>query len=336
MMERPHARGQQTHSVEVQEVYKRVLAGGFVHSRYLEVKTGDRIHLLEKGAGPPLVLIHGTGINAGFFLPLLNALEGIRVIAPDRPGQGLSDPIDFGRNRYFETAVEWVDRLLDALDLNAVVLLGHSAGGVWALRYALAHPDRVTRLVLIGPPTLPKTRCLLPYRLIATPGLGELLSWLVPPSPRSVLQFASFMGEKATISDHPHLIDLIVAASRDPIAASVDKAEVRVLVSPLALLSPTGFRRRSAVRPDELRRLSVPTLLIWGEREPLGSVSVGREITELVPNGQLQVLSTGHAPWLGQPGQTASAVLSFMRQPDRGGSMRYDDAVLQPQPKRHS
>lgn len=303
----------QTHSVEIHEVYQRVLAGTSVHSRSLDVGTGVRIHLLEKGSGPPVVLIHGTGINAAFFLPLLTQLEGIRAIVPDRPGQGLSDRIDFPRHRYFETAIAWVDRLLDALELNAVVLLGHSAGGVWALRYALAHPDRVTRLVLIGPPALPKTHCPLPYRLMATPGLGALLPRLAPPSPKSVLQFATFMGEKATISDHPHLIDLIVAANRDPIAASVDNAEARVLVSPFALLSPAGFRHRSRVRRDELRRVTMPTLLIWGEREPLGSVSVGREVTQLIPDARLQVLPTGHVPWLGQPAQTAATILNFMR-----------------------
>jgi pimeloyl-ACP methyl ester carboxylesterase len=318
MAETKHVRGRQLHSVEIREVYQRLLAGTSVHSRYLELRSGGRIHLLEKGAGPPLVLIHGTGVNAAFFMPLLDKLEGIRAIVPDRPGCGLSDPIDLPRRRYFQIAAEWVHRLLDALELNAAVLLGHSAGGVWALRYALAHPDRVKRLVLIGPPTLPKTRCPLPYRVIATPGLGELLPRFVPPSPTSVLQFASFMGEKATIATHPDLIELIVAANRDPIAASVERAEARVLVSPLALLSRAGFRRRSPVRRDELRRVAMPTLLIWGEREPLGPVSVGREITELIPDARLQVLPTGHVPWLGQAGPTAAAVVNFMRDRPNG------------------
>ncbi len=68
-------------------------------------------------------------------------------MAPDRPGQGLSDPIDLPRDRYRETAVAWLDRLLDALDLDAAAVLGHSGGAVWALWYALAHPDRVKQLV---------------------------------------------------------------------------------------------------------------------------------------------------------------------------------------------
>ena len=302
------------HPTEVREAYGRALAGSSVRDRY--AGAAGRIHVLEKGTGPPLVLLHGTGLNAAFFLPLLEALDGVRAIAPDRPGQGLSDPVDLAPRRYFEAAIAWLDDLLDALELPVTVLLGHSAGGLWALRYALARPERIERLVLIGPPALPKTRCPLPYRLIATPGVGELLPWLVPPSPASVLQFAGFMGEKDTLSNHPQLVDLIVAAGRDPIAASVDSAEARVLVSPFALVSPRGFRHRSRVRRDELRRLRVPTLLIWGEREPLGGVSVAREVVESIPEARLEVLPGGHVPWLGHPAATAAAVLGFIGRRD--------------------
>ena len=306
------ARKQQTHSAEVRQVYERVLAGASVRSRDVEV-AGDRVHLLEKGAGPPVVLLHGTGNSAGFFLPLLNELEGVRAMAIDLPGVGLSDPIDFPRKRYRETAVAWLDGLLDALELDAAALFGHSGGGRWALWYAMAHPGRVKRLVLIGVPGLPETRCPLPIRLIAIPGLGELLSRLVPPSPKSVLRFASFVGEKATLAAHPDLVDLMVATGRDPIAAASARAEIRVLVSPFALLSPSGFRRHSRVRPDELRQLAMPTLVVWGEQDPIGSVSVAQAVTELIPHARLKVLPTGHAPWLGQPAQTAATVAVFVR-----------------------
>jgi pimeloyl-ACP methyl ester carboxylesterase len=117
--------------------------------------------------------------SAGFLLPLLNELHGVRALAPDLPGRGLSDPIDLPRHRYRETAVAWLDDLLDTLELDTVAVV-----------------------------------------LMATPGVGELLSRLVPPNPKSVLRFAGFMGEKATLATHPELVDLMVATGRDPIAAA--------------------------------------------------------------------------------------------------------------------
>jgi pimeloyl-ACP methyl ester carboxylesterase len=302
----------QTHPIAIRRWYDHVLADGSVRSRTVAVPARGRVHLLEKGAGTPVVLLHGSGVAAGFFLPLLSELEGVRALAPDLPASGLSDQIELPRHRYHETAVAWLQRLLDALELDRVALLGHSAGGVWAFRYALAHPERVERLVLIGPPSLPGTRCPLPYRLMATPGVGQLAS-RVPPSPQSVLRFARFMGERDTLPKHPELIDLFLVAGRDPIAVSALAAEVRVLVSPFALLSRSGWRRSSRVRPDELRRLAMPTLLVWSDREPLGPVSVAQSVTDLIPQARLQVLPTGHAPWLGQPAQTAAAVADFVR-----------------------
>jgi pimeloyl-ACP methyl ester carboxylesterase len=304
---------QQPHSVEIRQMYERLLVGASVRSRHVEVDAAGRVHLLEKGSGPPVVLLHGTGDPAGFLLPLLHELHGVRAIAPDRPGVGLSDPIDFPQGRYRQTAVAWLDRLLDTLELDAITLLGHSGGGVWALWYALAHPDRVKRLVLLGVPTLPKTRCPLPIRLVGTPGLGQLLSRLAPPSHKSMLGLASAMGEKATLARHPDLIDLLVAAGRDPITDRAAKAELRMLISPFALLSPSGFRRRARVRPGELRQLSMPTLMVWGEQDPVGSVPVARAVAELIPDARLEVLPTGHGPWLGQPTRTAAAVADFVR-----------------------
>jgi pimeloyl-ACP methyl ester carboxylesterase len=169
-------------------------------------------------------------------------------------------------------------------------------------------------LLLIGPPAVPKTRCPLPIRLAATPGLGELLSRLVPPSPKSVLQFAHHAArEKESLARYPDLVDLFVATFGDPIADRATRAEERVFVSPFALVTASGFRRGARIRPDELRRVATPTLVMWGAREPLGDVSVARAVAELIPRARLEVLAGGHGPWLGQPAQTAAAIADFVR-----------------------
>ena len=313
MSSRPQTRTQPPHSAELRQVYDRVLAGSPVRGRHLEV-VGRRVHLLERGDGPPVVLLHGPAYPAGFMLPLLRELHGVRAIAPDRPGVGLSDPVDLPAARYREAAVAWLDRLLDALELGATTLAGHSGGGVWALWYALAHPERVGRLVLLGVPTLPRTRCPLPVRLIGTPGLGRLLSRLAPPDRESVLRFAHHVArERAALARHPDLVDLLVAAGRDPTNDRAARAEFEALLSPFALLSASGWRHRARVRSDELRRLAMPTLVLWGERDPIGSIAVARAITGLIPHARLEVLPTGHGPWLGQPARTAATVMDFLR-----------------------
>ena len=308
------ARGETSdvHSAEVQEVYERVLAGTSVRDRFVDHGGGGRVHLLEKGSGPPVVILHGTGDPAGFLLPLLDALHGVRVIAPDRPGIGLSDDAQLPIHGFRKAAVSWLDGLLDALDLETMALVGHSGGGVWALWYALARPERVTRLMLMGVPTLPGTRAPLPIRLMTTPALGTVLRRLVPPSPASFVRLARAVGEGETIGAHPDLIDLVVAAARDPAAERATRAEFRALVSPFALLSRDGFRRHDRVRPADLGRLVMPASVVWGERDPLGSIAVARAVTGLIPDARLDVLPTGHGPWLGEPERTARVLMSFV------------------------
>ncbi|MFW6091741.1 MAG: alpha/beta fold hydrolase [Actinomycetota bacterium] len=313
MDRRQQAGMRQPHTAEVQEVYDHVLSGAAVQSRHIDVGTDRRVHLLEKGEGPTLVLLHAAGTAAGLFLPLLHEFERVRALAPDRPGQGLSDPIDLPRQRYREAVVAWVDRLLDELGLDDTALLGNSGGAVWALWYALSRPDRVRRLVLIGSPALPGTRPPLPVRLMATPGVGDLLSRASSPSPESMVRFARFIGEAETLPAYPDLLDLLVAVARDPVADRAGRAEVRALTSPFALLSPSGWRRRSRVRRDDLRRLSVPTQVVWGERETLGSVATAQALADLIPQGRLQVLAGGHAPWLAEPARAAAAIGGFVR-----------------------
>ena len=160
-------------------MYERALAGSAVRTRWAVDSRGARVHLVERGSqasGPPVVLLHGTTACAGFFVPMLAELDGLHVVAADRPGQGLSDPIELPRAQFRESAVAWTDRLLDTLELRSTALVGHSGGALWALWYTLAHPDRVDRLVLFGPPTIPGTRCPVPLRVVATPGIGALLA----------------------------------------------------------------------------------------------------------------------------------------------------------------
>lgn len=305
--------GPTTHTDGLREAYDRLLDDPRLRRRYLDVD-GQETHLIEIGEGQPLILLHGTGSPAPFFLPLLRQLSEVRVIAPERPGQGLSDPIDPYSGDLRALAVTWLDRLLDALELESAPIVGHSMGGLWGLWYAHARPERISELVVLGgAPALLGERVPLPYRVMATPGLGWLVQRFAPQTERSVVQFARFMGEDTTIVEHPELIGLLVAAGDDPLTSAAARAEARMIIAAHALLSPSSFRHSARLTPDELRQITTPTLVIWGKREPLAGVDVARDIVGLLPDGRLEVLDAGHGPWLGHAAAIAELVREFVQ-----------------------
>jgi pimeloyl-ACP methyl ester carboxylesterase len=295
------------HPDEVVAVHARVLAGASAQSRYVEIVPGRRLHAIEAGDGKPLVLLHGSGPTALLFLPLLERLKDVRAIAVDRPGFGLSDPSERPPEAYRQAAIDSLTRILDGLGVAETALLGNSMGGTWALWYALAHPDRVSRLVLLGvPPLLPGTRVPPPMLAVATPPVGQPPQ-MPPPSRETVVQSMSMMGEGDTIVNYPGQIEALVAAGYDRLASDTSLAELR------AAISPTGWQPALAMRPDELEELTVPTLLIWGEHDPFGGADVARMTAATIPHALLEVVSAGHAPWLGHPDRVATMVSDFVR-----------------------
>jgi pimeloyl-ACP methyl ester carboxylesterase len=295
------------HPDEVAAAHARVLAGSSAKSRYVDVAPAGRIHAIEAGDGPPLVLIHGSGPSALLFLPLIERLKGVRAIAVNRPGFGLSDRLDLPQKGYRDAAVESLGVILDALKVDEIALLGNSTGGTWALWYALAHPNRVRRLVLLGAsPLLPGTHVPPPMLAVAAPAPEGPPPQLPPPSAEAVVRNMSVFGEADTIVNFPDQIDALVAAGHDRLASNSSLAELRALISPL------GWQPALELSDDELRALSVPTLLIWGEHDPLGGADVARTAAATIPGARLELLPAGHAPWLGHPDRIASLVSDFV------------------------
>jgi pimeloyl-ACP methyl ester carboxylesterase len=306
------------HPDEVREIHGRLVHASRVASRQIEVRSGRSVHVIEAGEGLPVLFLHGSNeASLAFLTPdvagpsrgpsLLERLEGVRAIAVDRPGYGLSEPVHFSPQRYREAAVEFLDEVLDELKLERPTLAGSSMGGTWALWYALARPERVRRLALLtAAPLLPGTRAPAPLRVMAAPVIGGLLARLKPDA-KMVVRFMSTMGEKDTIGRYPDLIEALVVAGRDPIASAALLHEFRTAISVF------GWRHSLLVRRDELQRLTLPTLLIWGDHDPVGGVEVAQAIAALVPNAQLEVLPAGHVPWLGNPERVSELLSRFVR-----------------------
>lgn len=278
--------------------------------RRIETRSGRRVRVIEAGEGPPVVFLHGSSTSSLSLLPVLERLEGVRAIAVDRPGFGLSEPVRVPRERFRDAAVEFLDEVLDELGLQTSAFAGSSMGGTWAMWYALARPERMPRLVLLGSaPLLPGTRPPVPLRVTAAPLVGDLLNRVVKPNRKLLLRLMASMGEEDTIVHYPELIESLVAAARDPIASAANLAELRAIISPL------GFRPSARMDPDELRRLNVPTLLIWGDHDPVGAVEVARETARLMPRARLELLPAGHVPYLGHPQRVAELLTMFIRSP---------------------
>ena len=274
--------------------------------RFIRMPQGGAVHVIEAGDGPPVVHLHGNNTSSLSHLMLLAHSTGVRSFLVDRPGFGLSDPATFPRSEFRHCAVRFVTEVLDELGLDSAVLVGASGGGTWAVWCALDHPERVRGLVMLGSvPLLPGARIPLGIRLMATPVLGDVLSRTVRPGRRMLRATDVVVGEGDTILRHPDLLDSLIDAARDPVATAANVAEFQ------ALLTPFGTRSATRFRPDDLRRLAVPTLMIWGDHDPVVSVADARAAAELIPDARLEVLPAGHVPQLGHPERVARLLVEF-------------------------
>src|SRR5215216_3027032 len=111
---------------------------------------GWAVHGCEAGDGPPLVLVHGLGVSGRYLLPIARTLAGrFRVVVPDLPGFGLSTRPR--RPLRLDELSETLDRLADAIGFRRATFLANSYGCQVVKRLAVTHPERVERLVLVGP-----------------------------------------------------------------------------------------------------------------------------------------------------------------------------------------
>ena len=123
--------------------------------RFADIGNGQRIHYHDVGQGEPVIFLHGAGGGASSYSNFKGnypafAAAGFRCIVADMLGFGLSSKPDIPQYD-LDFFVDGVHRLVKALGLQQVTLLGNSLGGAVSLGYALAHPDEVKRLILMAP-----------------------------------------------------------------------------------------------------------------------------------------------------------------------------------------
>lgn len=276
-------------------------------SRFIDLGSPyGRTHVIEAGPSdvdPPLVFVHGSAAFGAFFAPLMAQFENARMIAFDRPGYGLSDPFVYTEANIRRTVVDSLSGVIDELGIEQFDLVGHSMGGQAAILFALAHPERVRRLNLVGSVVaFPGTRPPVPIRLLTVPVFNRVIRRLQKPGEAGVLEIAEIFGERDVIQDHPAFIQAIAAHETDPKAATTGFSEFNALVSIL------GWRSSIQIRADELRDLQPPTTVIWGTHDTLGAPDDVRGGVELLSDVRFETVDSGHFPHLGHPARCAQLI----------------------------
>lgn len=247
---------------------------------------GKKIFVAETGDGPPVVLLHGGGPGASgvsnYSRNIAELAKEHRVIVPDLPGYGRSSKGIDSADPFGSLAIG-IRGLLDELGLDKAHLVGNSYGGACALRLALDTPDRVDRMVLMGPGGIGTTRAL------PTPGLNGLLNYYTGDGP-SRLKLEKFIRQYLVFNaaDLPDsVIDTRYRDSLDP----------EVVANP-PLRRPKSLRalwKMDFTRDARLSRLPVPTLVLWGAADKVNRPSGARMLADRLPNCDLyMVANTGH------------------------------------------
>jgi pimeloyl-ACP methyl ester carboxylesterase len=238
-------------------------------------------------ASAPALYLHGVPTNSDDWLPFLERTGGL---APDLPGFGRS-----GKPGYLKYTIDeyagFVERFLDALEVERVRMLVHDWGAV-GLAFAQAHPERIERLVVTNAVTfLPGYRWHRTARLWRTPVLGELA---MGTTTRWVLRQTT---RESNVAPGP-LPDAWIDSVLDHFDQGTQRAILRLYRS-----SPSEVLARAG---EHLARLDMPSLVLWGMRDPYIPERFAGEYARALPNSELVELpDAGHWWWLDRPGAIA-------------------------------
>ena len=273
--------------------------------------SGGATEAIELGSGDPILLIHGGAGEAGHWLPLMAILaDGHRVIAVDAPGHGLADPCDFSDDLY-ALGARFIGEVLTALGIGRAIVGGHSMGGLFAVGFAQAYPERVAQLLLIGAPAGTTRRAPLPLKLLRWP-------WTRPLA-------AKVMRNRDTASVRTRLGRLLVAHPErlpDALVVSFAATTARNVPSITRFVSRAidlrGRVRDGTILAPHWAGLRVPVTFIWGDQDRADGPEAGEHIVRGVTGSVLvRIPDAGHQPALDDPAAVVRAIRAAVGNPVR-------------------
>ncbi len=276
-------------------------------SHYVIVR-GVRIHYVEAGQGDPVLFVHGNPTWSYLWRNIIPTVaETHRAIAFDLIGFGRSEHPP-GSRYDFDDHAAILDGFIEQLGLERLSLVLHDWGGLLGMQYAVAHPDRVTKVVLASTYVLPlgaPLRWLL--RLPRTPGFG----WLLVQRLNLLLSLALRAGIRQRARRTPQLL----RCYREPFPDVASRLPIRRWTEQL----PSGpqdpsyraLERIAAALPTFNR----PVLLLKGSRDPILTTQRARRLVKALPHARLEVVEdAGHFLQEDQPQQVAELLRAFLNE----------------------
>jgi pimeloyl-ACP methyl ester carboxylesterase len=264
----------------------------------LHTRTGP-VAYSDNGSGLPIVLLHATLHDRHDFDPIIGPLGSHhRVIAVDWPAHGESPHADQVTGPLLADVLEDV---VDALQLERVVLIGNSVGGSAAARLAITRSKTVAGLILVNTGGfVPNSRFTGAFcRLMGTPAIARrVLPRFVP------------LYMKARTPDDERIVKTAAARARTDDGAAIAASLWRSFATPEYDLR------------DRAHQITAPTLIVWGAKDPTLSLRVARATHDAIRGSQLVVLQTGHVVFSSDPDGFLAVVEPFLRRIDADGQVK--------------
>jgi len=266
---------------------------------------GRRFKYRRAGEGPLVVLLHGIAGSSAVWRNIIPRLsEHYTVIAPDLLGHGASAKPkgDYSLGAY----ANMIRDLLEALEQPPGTIVGHSLGGGVALQFAYQFPERCERLVLVSSGGLGREVHPI-LRAAALPGAELVLPWLAAGAARGIGSMVRAMGRFG-------LRESADLAETWRSFVSLEEPEARRAFL-YTVRSVIDFGGQFVSATDKLYLAKgLPTLIIWGDGDPLIPVGHAFHSHEIISDSRLEIFpGAGHYPHLDDPERFAKVLLDFIR-----------------------